>query len=258
MGETVHPDLKTLIELQQVDRNISELTSKIDSSPLEIQTLQAQLHEFTRALDERKSRLSANQKERRDLEGDLQAIRAKISKHKDQLYEVKTNEQYRAMLKEIEGEEENIRKGEDRILEKMVEAEQIDKLIREASGRLDSEKARVQSEVSRLEALRKESEQTRAQLQARREELTKALSEETLRLYEKLRKARNGMALAEVRDGLCTGCHVRLRPQAYNDVRSSELLLTCETCSRILYYIPQLEGAAGDELAADQRAAFQN
>jgi len=258
VGETVHPDLKTLIELQQVDRSISELTSKIDSSPLEIQALQAQIHEFTRDLDESKSRLSANQKERRDLEGDLQTIRAKISKHKDQLYEVKTNEQYRAMLKEIEGEEENIRKVEDRILEKMVEAEQIDKLIREASGRLDSEKARVQNEVSRLEALRRESERARNQSQARREELAKALSEETLGLYEKLRKARNGMALAEVRDGLCTGCHVRLRPQAYNDVRSSDLLLTCETCSRILYYIPQPESAAGDEMTAEQRAAFQD
>ncbi len=112
----MHPDLKILIELQQVDRNISELTSKIDSSPHEIQALKEQLNEFTRTLDERKARLSANQKERRDLEGDLQTIRAKISRHKDQLYEVKTNEQYRAMLKEIEGEEENIRKVEDRIL----------------------------------------------------------------------------------------------------------------------------------------------
>jgi predicted nucleic acid-binding Zn-ribbon protein len=254
----VHPDLKILIELQQVDRNISELTSKIDSSPHEIQALKEQLNEFTRTLDERKARLSANQKERRDLEGDLQTIRAKISRHKDQLYEVKTNEQYRAMLKEIEGEEENIRKVEDRILEKMVEAEQIDKLIREASGRLDSEKARVQNEIARLEALRRESEQARSQLQARRQELAGSLSGETLGLYEKLRKARNGMALAEVRDGLCTGCHVRLRPQAYNDVRSSDLLLTCETCSRILYYIPHPESAAGDEMTADQRAALQN
>lgn len=250
----MYPDLKTLMELQQVDQTSSELTSRIDSSPLEIQALKDQLDRFLHTLDERKARLSANQKERRDLDGDLQAIQAKISKHKEQLYAVKTNEQYRAMLKEIDGEEENTRKTEDRILEKMVEAEQIDKLVREASSHLDSEKARVASEIQKIESICKEAEEERAGLFRRRQELVATLNDEILGLYERLRKGRNGVALAAVRDGLCMGCHVRLRPQAYNEVRSSDLLVTCETCNRILYFIapPEVEEAGASASASQQ------
>lgn len=242
----MHPDVKTLIELQQVDQNISELTSKIETFPLETQTLKKQLDEFTRAYEARKSHHASSQKERRDLEGEVQAIRAKISKHKDQLYQVKTNEQYRAMLHEIEGEEGNVRKAEDRILEKMLEAEQIDHAIREAAERLDSEKARVDAEIKRLDAARRQAEQERDELLRRRASMAESVSGEILAQYEKLRKARGGAALAEVRDSLCTGCHVRLRPQAYNDVRSSDFLMTCETCSRILYYIPQPASEAAE------------
>ena len=118
----MHPYLKAVIELQQLDLKIAEVTVLIDSLPTQIQTLQSQLDDFIHAHEERKRRLTANQKERKDLEGDIKAIQGKITKHKDQLYQVKTNEQYKAMLNEIEGEETNIRKIEDQILEKMMEA----------------------------------------------------------------------------------------------------------------------------------------
>lgn len=237
----MHPDLKTLIELQQADNAVSALSSRIDATPQQVQALKDQLSEFLRVYDERKTRLAANQRERRDLDGDVQAIRGKISKHKEQLYQVKTNEQYRAMLKEVEGEEANIRKTEDRILEKMVEAEQIDKQIREAASRLESEKARVESEVRHLETARKEAEQERETLLERRKGLIPTLGDDVLAHYERLRRGRQGVALAEVRDGLCTGCHVRLRPQAYNDIRTGSVYMTCEACSRILYYVPPAE-----------------
>jgi predicted nucleic acid-binding Zn-ribbon protein len=255
-GEIVHPELKTLIELQQVDQHLSRLRSKINSSPLEIQTLKTQLDEFVHATEERKSRLSANQKERRLLEGDVQEIRSKIARHKDQLYQVKTNDQYRAMLKEIETEEANIRKLEDRILEKMVESEQIENLIREATARLEGEQKRVEAEVGRLESERKEAERERDQAEARRNTLAADLSKEIYGLYERLLKARNGMALAEVRDGFCGGCHVRLRPQAYNDVRTKDMLLTCETCNRIFYYVePAVEAGPAEGLESSRQAA---
>lgn len=254
----MHPDVKTLIELQQVDNALSALTSRIESTPQEIQALRNQLNDFLRICDERKTRLAANQKERRDLDGDVQAIRAKIARHRDQLYEVKTNEQYRAMLKEVEGEEANLRKAEDRILERMVDAEQVEKQIREAAARLESEKARVETEVGRLESARREAERERSALLARRETLTPTLSDSVLAHYERLRRGRNGTALAEVRDGLCMGCHVRLRPQAYNEIRTQDIYMTCEACARILYYTPAPEGelAPADDSGA-QAAARQ-
>ncbi len=251
----MHPELKTLIELQRIDQRVADLISQIDAFPKEIQALEKQLNDFIHAHEERQQRLSANQKERRELEGEIQLIRQKISKHKDQLFQVKTNEQYRAMLKEIEGEEVNIRSVEDQILEKMVEAEELQKQLKEAATRLESEKARVANEKNRLESLAKASSEEREQAATERQRLAGSLDEPVRSLYERVRRGRDGIALAEVREGMCTACNVLLRPQLYNDVRASEALYECETCSRILYSVEPLPAATE---ASGEQAVAQN
>ncbi len=232
----MHPDLKSVIELQHLDLKIAELAAQIEALPGQIRTLQAQLDNFIHTHEERKKRLAANQKERKDLEAEIKIIQEKISKHKDQLYQVKTNEQYRAMLKEIDGEEANIRKIEDQVLEKMIEAEEIQKLIGEAAARLDGEKARVAGEIKHLETEQQDDIRERDVLQARRTEVAGALGESVRNLYERIRSARGGQAVAEVREGLCTACNVLLRPQVYNEVRTNEAVQTCENCGRIMHY----------------------
>jgi uncharacterized protein len=254
----VHPDLKTAIELQQVDLRIGELTSQIDALPSQIHNLEAQLHDFIHAHEERKQRLGANQKERRELDAEIQSIQTKISRHKDQLYQVKTNEQFKAMKHEIEVEGENVRKIEDLILEKMMEAEQLEKLVKDAASRLDGEKARVAAAIQQLESERQSDIRERDELHSRRQELSHTLSEAVREVYERVRSARRGVAVAEVRDGCCTRCNVRLRPQAYNDVRVSESIVTCESCSRILYYVDVVQETG--ETAGDRSdsAGVQN
>jgi uncharacterized protein len=251
----VNPELKTVIELQQIDLKIAELTSQIDDLPTQIQALEAQLSQFIQAHEERKQRLSANQKERRELEADIQPIQAKISKHKDQLYEVKTNEQYRAMLKEIEGEEANIRQIEDQILERMVEAEELQKKVQEAAAHLEGEKSRAAAEKARLESARQAALEERDRAATRRKELEAALSDAVRDLYERVRKARHGVAVAEARDGFCMACNVRLRPQAYNEVRRNDAIISCENCVRILYYIEPKVSAENPPQDKDARAA---
>ena len=242
----MHPDLKNVIELQQVDLKIAELTKQIDSLPAQIQSLHSRLDEFIHAQEERKKRLAANQHARKDLDGDIKAIQEKIARHKDQLYQVKTNDQFRAMTKEIEGEEAKVRAIEDEILEKMLEAEEIQKHLQEAATRLESEKAHVAAEVARLESEQKADDDERRSLQARRVEIQDSLSESTRNLYQRIRQARRGMAVAEVREGLCTACNVLLRPQVYNEVRTNEVLLTCENCDRIIYYVEPAAAQTGE------------
>ena len=252
----MHPDLKAVIEVQQLDQQVADLAAQIESLPKQIQALQSQLEGFIHAHEERKKRLAANLKERKELEGEVKVIQEKIAKHKDQLYQVKTNDQYKAMLKEIEGEEVNTRKIEDRILEKMIEAEEIQEHIREAAERLEGEKARVAAEIKRLQEERQKDVEERDRQQARRQEVASALSGSVLALYERIRSYRPGAAVAEVRDGLCTACNVWLRPQVYNDVRRNDAVLTCENCSRILYYIepPAAEPTEGGDQNAEAMA----
>jgi uncharacterized protein len=241
----LHPDLKTAIELQQADQRVAELDLQIAALPAAIKTLESKLSDFLHAHEERKHRLAANQRERKEMEGEIQTIQARISKHKDQLYQVKTNDQYKAMLKEIENEEMEIRKIEDRILEEMMEAEELQKRVAEAAARLEGEKARVAGEVRALETAKQAAETERRGLAAHRQELAGALNAEVLELYERVRKGRNGLAVAQVRDGFCIGCHVMLRPQRYNDVRLNAGILACESCQRILYYVePAAEAPA--------------
>jgi uncharacterized protein len=258
----VHPELKSVIELQQVDTAIAELSAQIDALPAQVETLEAQLHDFLHTLEERKQRLAHNQKERRELEGEIQQIQTRISKHRDQLYEVKTNEQYKAMLHEIAGEEGNIRKIEDAVLEKMMEADDLQGHIRDAEAHLAGEKARVAEETSRLKSLQQADIEERDKLLARRAELTATLGENLLQTYERVRGGRGGVAVAEVREGFCTACHVALRPQLYNEVRSNEALITCESCSRILHYVeppPEAPAPADASTQPEQdHAAAQN
>ena len=241
----MYSDLKVLIDLQRVDQEIAELSSQIDTFPSQIQAIEKQLNDFIHAHEERQHRLSANQKERREMEGEIQLIRQKISKHKDQLYLVKTNEQYRAMLKEIEGEESRIRGIEDGILEKMIESEELQAKVNEAAGRLEAEKSRVAAEKQHLETAAKTSTENRDQSVQERQELAGKLGEHILVQYERVRRGRGGLALAEVRKGKCMGCNVLLRPQLYYDVRAGEGLYECENCARILYSLERLPTADG-------------
>ena len=248
----MHPDLATVKELQEVDGTIASLTSRIESIPSQIKKIEDQLNAFLRDHEEHKNRLAANQKERRELDAEIQTIRGKIAKHRDQLYEVKTNEAYKTMLHEIEGEEARIRGIEDQVLEKMVEAEQLERLVHEAAARLEGEKQRVASEKKQLETERASDEALRSEAEARRKVLAAALNETTLRLYEKTRKSR-GTVVVQVIDGSCGGCHVVLRPQFYNEVRSSDALLTCEMCGRILYHVPP---SVGEDIGEGTRVAM--
>src|SRR5438067_1152519 len=106
--QIMNPNLKLLVELQQLDNTIRDLTSDIRSLPAKIAQIESQLAEHIAQVDSDKKKLEENQRARRKREGDIAALREKISKHKDQMLVVKTNEQYRALTHEIDFHEAEI------------------------------------------------------------------------------------------------------------------------------------------------------
>jgi uncharacterized protein len=234
----VLPDLQHLIRLQQLDTDIETARRRIAEIPLFQQAMDARLADQQTALAATKQRLADNQAKRREIEKDVATVQTRLSKYKDQLMEVKTNKEYQAMQHEIAGAQESIRGQEDRILEGMEEAEGLTRELKAAEAELKRQQAEVTAEQKVLSDEAIALEQAIGKHVAEREQVAREISPQSLALFEHVAKARRGLAVAEARDGLCTVCHVRLRPQVFNDVRRNETLIQCESCQRILYFVP--------------------
>src|SRR5580658_11194260 len=139
-------DLKLVIRLQEIDNRLADLAREIATLPKHISVIEKRLTSHERKLEADRSALSANQKERKKCEGDIQIQEQKISKLKDQMLLAKTNEQYRAFQSEIDFCQKEIRGAEDRILELMTESEPLDKNVKIAEAALKVEKAEVEAE----------------------------------------------------------------------------------------------------------------
>ena len=235
-NETIKSDLKKLVDLQKIDLKRDALEARVSKLPLEITALDELMKDHQQTYEKHRDRLDENQKERRQLEGEIQLLQEKISKHKIQLYELKSNVQYRAMVQEIEIEEAKVRKEEDKILEKMEEGDQCEKLISQSEQTLSAQKKVVGKQKKALEADLAVTQGRLQELLERRKWTTSGVDADLLAGYHRVQKLRGGTAMAEVRDGFCGGCNVRLRPQAFNDIRSNRSIVNCESCNRILFY----------------------
>jgi uncharacterized protein len=235
----VNPDLQHLIRLQHLDVDIDSARRRITEIPGIQTALDERLAAQTAAMEAIKQRLATCQTARREIENDVALVQTRLSKYKGQLMELKSNKEYQAMQKEITTAEETVRSHEDRILERMEEAENLTRDLKAAEAELKRQQSEIAAERKALEAeagtLQKKSEQTAVE----RAEVAKSLSPAALKLFEHVSKQRKGLAVAEARDSTCTVCHVRLRPQVYNEVRRAENLIQCESCLRILYFVPQ-------------------
>ena len=232
------PDLKLVIRLQEIDRRLEDLNREIATLPKHIAEIEKKLISHERKLEADRAALVANQKERKKCEGDIQMQEQKISKLKDQMLTAKTNEQYGAFQHEIEFCQKEIRRLEDRILEMMAESEPLERNVKAAEAALKEEKSQVEAEKGLARERTAVDEKAASELQTERASIAKEVTPATYQQYERVRKGRKGIAVAEVVDGRCTVCHMLLRPQYFQDVKRTESILFCESCQRILYYNP--------------------
>lgn len=234
----MNPDIHLVIRLESLDSRISNLETEIAALPKHIAAIEKTLDAHQRRLDADRAALTANQKERKKLEGDIQAQEQKISKLRDQTLQAKTNEQYRAFQNEVEYCQKEIRKAEDRILDLMGESESLEGNVKKAEALLKKEKDDVEAEK---QTARERTAQTQKELEEDRQQRAEAARQvppALLKLYEKVRKKWHGQVTAEVHDGRCSRCYITLRPQLFQNLRAATEILTCESCGRILYYHP--------------------
>ncbi len=240
----MNSDLTRLIRLQQLETAADTARRRIADHPALVQALDARLQSARDRLAGIKERLTGAADKRRAEEKDVAAVQARLAKYKDQLLEVKTNREYTAMLHEIEAAQNDIRVREDRILEIMVESDELTAALKTAEADLkaaekeiSAERAALETEMSRLQT-----EIDRAG--AERQTLAAEIDRGALSTFEQVAKSRKGVAVAEARNGTCTICHVRLRPQVFNEVRRNASIIQCDSCRRILYFAGENEAPA--------------
>src|SRR5512137_724442 len=147
----MQPDLERLVRLQQIETFSEGARRQIADLPDRVRAFDARLAAAKAAVDAARAKLGDNQAVRRDLDRDLAALQARLAKFKDQLMEVKTNREYQAMQKEIEVAQTEVRRTEDQILERMIEADDISQEVRTADADAAREQAAVHEERRKLE-----------------------------------------------------------------------------------------------------------
>ena len=246
------PDLKLVIRLQEIDNRLADLAREISALPKHIAEIEKKLVSHERKLEADRAALAGNPKERKKCEGDIQVQEQKISKLKDQMLQAKTNEQYRAFQHEIEFCEKEIRKAEDRILELMGESEPLDKNVRAAELALKAEKAEVDKEKQQARDRTAKDEAASADFKKERTAIVDEITPAVYQQYERVRKSRRGIGVAEAADGRCNACQMAMRPQFFQELKRGDKVMTCESCHRILYYNPpvKFEDLTGETASA--------
>ena len=120
----------------------------------------------------------------------------------------------------------------------MEEAENLARDLKAAEAELKSQQGAIAAERDALDAEAATLQERRGRNDCVARRGRRQLSPDGLRLFEHVARQRKGLAVAEARDGSCSVCHVRMRPQMYNEVRRGDTLIQCESCQRILYFAP--------------------
>ena len=240
------PDLERVIALQKLDTATQDAQRRLTEAPDRVAALDARLDAAKQQVADAKARLAENQAKRREIEKDVAMHQGRLSKFREQAMAVKTNQEYHAIQKEIGFAQTEIKALEDQILELMLDADEQNAAVKRADKALADEQKAIDAEKKALTA---EGERLRASLEslaAERKALAGALDATVLAMFERVAKGRHGVAVAEARDAVCTICHVRMRPQVFNNVRRNDSIIQCDSCQRILYYAGAPQAAPAD------------
>lgn len=233
------PALESLIKLQHLETQIAEAKTAIAAHPRRVAEADARLDEARVTLEAARKRLSDNQEARRALEKDVALYQGRLSKYRDQQAAVKTNREYQALGHEIETAQQEMAAAEEHVIERMVEADTVSADVKAAERIFASQQQQVEAEKAALVEELATDQATLARVTEQRAAIVKALEPRLLALFEQVARVRKGVAVATAtRDGLCSACHVRLRPAVFQQIRTNESIIQCDSCQRILYYVP--------------------
>jgi predicted nucleic acid-binding Zn-ribbon protein len=253
----MHPAIPRLIDLQAVDHHIAALRGELETFPKLIQQADLKLTNARAGVAAAKEAQLNTQKERKKFELDVEQWKDRARKYRDQTGAVKTNEAYKALLHEIANAEAEIAKAEDRQLEIMVTAEENDSRLKQAESILRQDEQLVATIRHDIQAKNTAKKKELEAALAEREKVAAPVPDDLRVLYDRIAKRHSGTALAQVRDGQCKGCGMRILPhtmQLLVQDHDDEEVFRCESCGLILYSLEPLT-AVNPDAAGESNAA---
>jgi predicted nucleic acid-binding Zn-ribbon protein len=241
------PELSRLIEVQVIDKEIQEIQRALEQLPEDLKATEAALARLQEEHTAHRQQLEDLKAQRRDTETEMAEMEAGIKKSRQRLMEIKSNIEYKAMLKEIAFKEDQRDQRETRTLELLERIEEENRAlaakeqeIQEQEAVLNQQRLAVEAEIAKLRE-----ELTGLQKQGMK--LHQGLPPHLLKRYDFIRQRRNGTAIAPVRDGVCMGCNMNILPQQFIDLQKGNEILQCPHCQRILYWVEDEAEAAADK-----------
>jgi hypothetical protein len=236
----VKAELSQLIDLQNADTNIRTLQAEIESIPRRRAEIEKEFDQRAfeiRALEEKRD---AAFHERSRLEKEIFEQKQRAERADRNLMSAKKPDEYTAAIREADAARKQISALETQVLEQMEVFETAEKELGERAPEVDKLRGEMEASFKAFEEQAKLQQQQLEAARAEHERLLRELPKSTSTLYKRISaRIRDGIALAEARNGACTACYMSLRPQVMADVRRGDEIITCDNCNRILYYTPK-------------------
>ena len=235
--------LQALIALQQLDSAADAARKRQAELPAAEARIAEGLASAHAAVEAAKARLAANTTSRRALEKDVAGVDVRLARFNDHKAAVKTNQEYTALLHEIDTAKTEKDGIEEKILVLMEEADAVSADIKSAEAALATATREGERLRATIAAEKQSLDAELARLAGARKGEVAAIDAPALARYEQLLKGRRGVAVAALNGETCSACFVRLRPHITQQVRRNDSIVQCESCQRILYYVPPPDGA---------------
>ncbi len=229
--------LKLLIKLQKFDSTILSAQLKIDAIPDKISSYEALLKTTQNAYEEAKQYLASLEKKKRDKEYKIDEINEKINKLHRRTSAIKTNKEYQAHTKEIEKIKKELDAAEDELLAALDSLEKLSKLLKAKDANLAEEKRKIDAVKKELEREVIQCKEELKKLNEDRKKLADKVEIDIYNQYEAILKVSRGTAVVEVMNGACQGCNLHIPPQLFVEVKTTNKIICCPQCRRMLYYV---------------------
>jgi predicted nucleic acid-binding Zn-ribbon protein len=240
----VSPELSQLIELQELDLEIQRVADRLARIPAERDQTENEFNQYAAEFLDLTSRYEKTLEDRKQLESELVTTQQHHEKYKQDLMRVRNEKEYSTALREIDATKKQASALEGEILKRMEETEKLEAELSVGAPDIERKRVEVDLLLVTLDKERDEASKLFDSLNQRRRQLSGQLPISLFSTYDRMSRTRRGQALAQVRNGICTACRMKVRPKVFSDVRKGDQMVTCESCGRILYYRPESSQSA--------------